>query len=600
MKKRVSILPIIFVVGSIAYVSWNYFHRPAMPKDISFADFQQYVHQDQVESLVIDGNTATGQLKAGAPFKGSFRTQITATKSATTHDQSGAKQLPSNPVDLARDLVRKNIPIKVNPARWLLITTTILGIFVFALWRMKATHFIRSLIAATFYVAILWYLHSQYPLPGEVRGFYTLDAIRFKLFDSGPIPLFILGTFFAGLHYLIVIWTIRFMPLAKADFVEQNLINIAKQGDIRALEKALSKNEQQQGLDYYGYRISRLLDRFRSDQDLSAVIALKNDLLEIDEEDFANTFVSVTWAELALPLWGFLGTVVGVGEAIYNISNGAALIFRGGAASQGQDVLAHFNRGFQGMGVAFDTTFLGLGGVIIIGVFHTSLKKAFATRLAKARTLLAEIVEKFPTSSVEIVDMEPMGLLSTAVAGLADRMDELEHAMLKANNDTTSFRERMRYMFERVIIEDPDYQKIRDVLFVPIVEFIEVGKTLSTELEEHVKKELGHENWHIKALGIPTPSSQAGLAVIRDDEKKKDQLVTIGIGNKPSGMVETTEQLSRVYMENGGSNILVSLRLEHWYGQNLMVHISPQLLRKTYNQMMISSRSPIQKTHLHY
>lgn len=402
---------------------------------------------------------------------------------------------------------------------WVSYGLTGMAFVVFLMWRGQVTHFVRSAFAAVFYTGLLWYWHSQTPMPTEVAGFFNLPALRFKLFDSGPIPLAILSTFLSGLHYLVLVWKSKFIPLNMSNIADQDVIKAVREQDDRALLQALST----QGTSgYYGQRLYRLRVRLSRDQDLAAVIALKDDILEIDEEDYALAFTAVTWCEAALPLWGFLGTVVGIGEAVVAVAQGVRTLL-GTTPVEGLQmadlmarVLEDLNRGFQGMGVAFDTTFLGLAGVIIVSVGHMALKKALAARLAQARSLFSDAVAQWKAESAVVV----------ALTDLEGRLQAVEAAVRATDLRATQFRETVHRMVERVLIEDPAYHSIKRVLFKPVVVFQRVGGDLADQTAQHITAHLGHDQWEFVALGVPVATNSRSVVhggVVALEDKKTNQ-----------------------------------------------------------------------------
>ena len=61
----------------------------------------------------------------------------------------------------------------------------------------------------------------------HVSGFFNLTALRFKLFDSGPIPYFILWTFFFGLTYLLQVWAYKMDPISKGRITDYEILEAA-------------------------------------------------------------------------------------------------------------------------------------------------------------------------------------------------------------------------------------------------------------------------------------------------------------------------------------------------------------------------------------
>jgi hypothetical protein len=385
--------------------------------------------------------------------------------------------------------------------QWAFVILLYLGWGMFVMWQRGTTHFLRSVVAATVYTGVLWFFHSRAPLLTEATGWFNIAALRFKLFDSGPIPLAILWTFFAGLHRLWVIYRYQLSPLQQAQITDRNVLAAVQRRDFAALVAAL---QAQSAPGYYGQRLEQFTERWARDQDLAAAIALKNDLLEIDEEGAALAFVPITWCEVALPLWGFLGTVVGIGDAVVAVAQAVRILFADKVLSE--RVLGELHRGFQGMGLAYDTTFLGLAGVILVGIGHVALKRGWAAQLAQARAIFSNAISLFTADSAGPVVIALTGLegrLQAVEMAVHTRLQTVEEALRLTELRATLFRETVRTLVERVLIEDPAYASIKQVLFRPVVAFQAVGKELADQTHDHVKTTFPDKTWAFSALGLP-------------------------------------------------------------------------------------------------
>ncbi len=84
---------------------------------------------------------------------------------------------------------------------------------------------------------------------------------------------------------------------------------------------------------------------------------VRDDILLSAEEKSAARFRPIGWAQISLPLLGFLGTIVGIGEAMAKISQE---LLRGSANT------IVLEDGFNDVALAFETTFLGLAGLLIL------------------------------------------------------------------------------------------------------------------------------------------------------------------------------------------------------------------------------------------
>ena len=407
------------------------------------------------------------------------------------------------------------------------------------------TTIILSILIIAILLIIYFFLYNKlvHPLPPkeELFGLFNFSAIRYKLFHSGLIPYAILFTFVFGIVRLFVIWFLKYNPLtylSERDIVLRDAID---KGSDNELVMALNYQIKNNQLGYFGKRIYALRHRLSKDQDLSAVQELKNDLLEIEEENLALSFTAVSWCEIALPLLGFLGTVVGIGKAMGGIGEGVNNLFAG---AELQEVLPAINLGFQGMGVAFDTTFLGLAALIVLGIFHVYLKTALASKLAESRKLFSDAISLW-TKEVGITLSIELGF------------KELKEAFRSAEMRSTLFRESIRDAIEHVILEGEGegFQSIRKVLFKPLVEFSSVGIQLARSSISNVNDRLEHTNWTFAALGLPISRSMLGIAAVDTGVGNNHQLCHFTIDGECEGeLIQTEYRFKKIFLSSN-SNI---------------------------------------------
>jgi hypothetical protein len=335
------------------------------------------------------------------------------------------------------------------------------------------TVFLASLFVGVSY-CIHWLFLSPLPPVDQISGFFNLDVQRFKLFESGPIPYFILWAFWFGLTYLV---QIRFSPFAR------------------------------RYKDYINQRYEQLQVRWGSSSDLPAVIALKDEILQIDEENIFLSFVPVKWSEWTLPLLGFLGTVVGVGQAIGGMKEGIRIVFKGGEITP--TAFEFFTDGFRGLAVAFDTTFLGLAGLIIVGGLHLFVKRRLADGLVKARETFTNLVAGLTPPDADI----------TVVTSI----NNLEAKIEKVENDNILFRNHVKLLVEQVIEEDPNFDHIKKVLFKFIVEFNSVHSGFVSRTQHLVNDKLKADklktDWHFTCITVSSSPTMQVVAGIKTSTK---------------------------------------------------------------------------------
>ncbi len=395
---------------------------------------------------------------------------------------------------------------------------------VFRMWAGDVQHFLRSGIAAFLYLCLISWWHQLTPMPEDISSFYTLGALRFKLFASGPIPYIILWTVLASLHYIYQIFKFRLIPLKSAQLQDQEALTAVEKRQHTALKIFLLKQKTNRGGGFIAERVARLHERWERDGDLTAVIALKNDLLEQDEEKFALAFTAVRWCEGALPLLGFLGTVIGIGGAMGGVSTGVRTLFQGAPMAMALDDL---NAGFRGMAVAFDTTFLGLAGLILVGMLHMALRKALADSLAKARNVLTKAVENWTGGGGQKQVVVSLTGIRNRLVTSEDRLRRLEAAVREGDRRAANFRETTKKMVTHVIRNDSQFESIRKVLLRPIVEFQEVGKDLTAKTGKFLNQTLGRK-WKITAFGVSMNSAAGGM-LLAEGRQRKHCLLPVNI-----------------------------------------------------------------------
>lgn len=411
----------------------------------------------------------------------------------------------------------------------------------------KKSHFLHSALVGSLLATWLWWVNTLQPVSENAEEFFTWSAMRIKLFDSGWISLAILGTFLACVHALFQIWKIHLIPLNQADLVDQPILQIAQRGDMAALRAALRKHGAK---GFYSQRLTRLHHRFERDRDLSAAISLKNDILERDEEDFALAFTAVRWGEVALPLLGFLGTVVGIGMAMGGVSGAVHELLR---QTPIEEVAEGLNQGLRGMAVAFDTTFLGLAGLLIVGILHFALRKGLASRLAKARTILSELVANWTGGDASLV---VLGGIQTRLLASEGRLAAVEAAIREADRRSSRFQETARSVVERVIREEPRLKSVKDILYWPVVQFQAVGDELRKEAKKRIGEELG-PGWSFRSLSVPAATTHTGVAAATSEDGEAALLTFDFEAPSDLSLYTTNERITELLPIFGSDSLLV-------------------------------------------
>ncbi len=368
------------------------------------------------------------------------------------------------------------------------------------------------------YMTHLVHTKALPPVPKEtLYTYYTLDAIRQKLWETDWVTPAIFWTFLFGTFYLLGVWLTKYRLLANAESTD--VYNKVMSGELDSVKHKIEAAADPAQLGYYGARLHALVTRWNEDSDLPAVQALKNEILEIDEQNLAHSFVPVMWSESALPLLGFLGTVIGIGQAIGSISEAIKILLKSATSTGGAQLDTLFNKGFENMALAFDTTFFGLFFLLWLGIFHIWEKKAFADRLDNARRFYSLALAQLPQGSTNV--------MVAGLSELTERVEAVEGTLKVIDEDANAYKSRIEGMVDHVIMEVPQFAPIRKALMKPVVQFAASDAGPAEDLHKSIDKRIG-PNWKISAIGLAGGSEAGGIASLSQDHGTKCWVVTFG------------------------------------------------------------------------
>lgn len=312
-----------------------------------------------------------------------------------------------------------------------------------------------------------WYLtRSAYYLAfpqNEIDDFFSIAGVGHKIFESSEgsiIPQIILATLFFGIIYLGLVCISEFI-----------------------FNKRLYEN----------YFLPEIVEQLLRSPDRTAALHLKNQLIEEKENEALSRLTWVQWSQEALPVLGFLGTVVGIGLAMQGMMAGIDELVRKGESI---DILTMFmkvltiedlHKGFKGLGFAFDTTFLGLAGWLILGLLHRNVSKRLAKRLSHADERLNRYI---------------------LIWGTTSEVSELIDARI--------FREEIRSIAEEIIWEDDKFKSIRNVLFQPVIAFSEIDAPGCEVCIETLDSFFGDKAWRFDTLSLANNPDCCGVVSITE------------------------------------------------------------------------------------
>ncbi len=319
--------------------------------------------------------------------------------------------------------------------------------------------------------AIAWWLmdhHSGSPLEPNV-GYLTFERLRWMLFDRGPIPILILWVFLVGVVSIADLCIFRIAPLAR--WWPGN-------GVARGLRRSMAMFGLMSS-SFYGRCSQSIMKATVTNPDEAYVVSVRDRAVTSAEEKLERAFTPLTWCQAVLPLLGFIGTIIGLAKAMNTL--GGELL----RDNVDQSVL---EEGFKDVALAFDTTFLGLVGLVLILTADTSLRRWASTQLAAAGQYLDQVVDGLSTVSVATSVRSVLGLL------------EGEGKLRK-----------------QIILEGshPVFEAARDALLTPFVEFDREHGPLAKNLRKNVAAKLHISVDEVKFGGVGTPLGVAsdGLLV---------------------------------------------------------------------------------------
>jgi biopolymer transport protein ExbB/TolQ len=234
--------------------------------------------------------------------------------------------------------------------------------------------------AAAVVVAVFFYLAIVQPLAGTYFG---------ELFGArGWVPYAITWlSAWAGLLLIVKAWLLssqrraleldllpdaidaRITP-GNADVFQQHLRDVSARELPRSGLPVAGGIALAASRSFLVERIDRALDRFRMRSNSQDVVDQLTSQSQLDANAVESSYTMIRVFIWAIPLLGFIGTVVGISAAVAGFSDSVA-------SAVDLDVMKHsIGTVTTGLGVAFDTTLLALVMSILIMFPTSSLQKA--------------------------------------------------------------------------------------------------------------------------------------------------------------------------------------------------------------------------------
>jgi biopolymer transport protein ExbB/TolQ len=369
-----------------------------------------------------------------------------------------------------------------------------------------AARFMLIAAGAAALVVGLATLHHGIPLGQEPMTLLNGTRMRWMVFERGPIPYVIVWAFLVGVAHVLLAYVRVLLPAGRHAPENEALAHAAERGDGHDLRAALMDPLQSKGR--FADHVRKVVETAASDPDYATLRTLPTAIVETEEASASKEMVTIDWAEMVLPLLGFLGTIVGMAGAIDKIGQQLLL------GNANRDIL---RQGFQEVALAFETTFLGLVGAMVMASGSAALRHALARRIDEQRLFLERVVAI---------------VISGSQVGELTRIKHLREA------EQTMLLELVHAGQHEI------FQDMRNVLLDPIVQFSQ-DNGFSERLQTEVARSLGGSDFHIERLGLPSRlvASANGWGVLIASRGHQRSLIRVG----PEGSVLESRGIDRAW-----------------------------------------------------
>jgi biopolymer transport protein ExbB/TolQ len=189
----------------------------------------------------------------------------------------------------------------------------------------------------------------------------------------------------------------------------------------RIFEQHLEQAARPLGRNFLTERLLRALSTFRSRRSTPEVLEQLAAQAGSDAAAVESSYTMVRVFIWAIPILGFIGTVIGIGAAVSGFSTSVA------AAVDLEVMKSSIGAVTSGLGVAFDTTLLALVVSILIMFPASSLQKAEEDLLVR----IDQWCETQLTRRLQDDQERPRDDLGTEIARLARSVDALEQRLAR-------------------------------------------------------------------------------------------------------------------------------------------------------------------------
>jgi len=212
-------------------------------------------------------------------------------------------------------------------------------------------------------LAICWYA-LMYPVKDTYFGA--------MFWQRGPIPFPTTVVMFWALSILVLKW-FRLQEQKKAMLVDLLPTEVSNEITLESIDKFIDHINDLPGTGSDSFLINRVvrgIEHFRVRKSAAETVTMMESQSVIDANNVAGSYTIVKVFIWALPILGFIGTVMGVSAAVASLA---------GSLSGGESMDAMkgaLQQVFAGLGTAFDTTLLALVMSLIVKIPASALQKS--------------------------------------------------------------------------------------------------------------------------------------------------------------------------------------------------------------------------------
>lgn len=297
---------------------------------------------------------------------------------------------------------------------------------------------------ATSDVGLLLSIGLAAPIYGLlILGAYAMpDALKAMLLERGWIPhvIMVLTALSVAILIVKVIRLRRQRRVFNYSILETERITPANVGDVIGRVESLREQAGPRLSSVLLERVNRLLEHYAARGDVAETANVNSTDADSDASAVAASFSIVKVFIWAIPIVGFIGTVIGIGVAVGGFS--ASLE----GAEQLDTIKSSLGEVTSGLAIAFDTTLVALVASILV-MFPTSAIQKAEDRLVNDVDdfCVSEVLRRLtsPEQEVEAADERPVfdpealraAIVQAIAAPISQVMDAHARLMSRMRND---------------------------------------------------------------------------------------------------------------------------------------------------------------------